>query len=151
MQLDVLAVGDVRGVAGELAADLGHRAQLLAVERSAVAADPEHEELGVELARVEGRGLAAVDAGLALGVEPPPPHPPPQVLTRDAGEALLGVDLLDAGAHVEAVVRLLELLVGVQRRAVAVGPGAGGLAGLPLGTRGGLRHPTIVPIRLWIA
>ena len=113
-------------------ADLGDGAQLLGAQRAAVAADAEHEVLVVELGGVEGGGLAAVDAGLALGVEPPPAHPAPQVLACDRGEPLLGVDLLDAGADVQAVVGLLELLVGVQRRAVAVGPGAGGLAGLPV-------------------
>ena len=115
VQLDVLAVGHVGGVAGELAADVGDGAQLVGVERPAVAADPQHEELRVELAGVEGGRLAAVDAGLALGVETPPAHPAAEVLTGDAGEPLLGVDLLDAGPDVEAVVGLLELLVAVQR------------------------------------
>ena len=142
VQLDVLPVGDVGGVAGELGADLGDGAQLVAARRAAVAADPEHEVLVVELAGVEGGGLAAVDAGLALGVEPPPAHPAAQVLAGDRGEPLLGVDLLDALPDVEAVVGLLELLVGVQRGAVAVGPGAGGLACLPLRPGRGLASPS---------
>src|SRR3546814_13744153 len=40
----------------------------------------------------------------------------------DAVEALLGVDVLDAGPNVERVVVLLGLLVGVVRLAVTEGP-----------------------------
>src|SRR5690606_2448460 len=40
----------------------------------------------------------------------------------DRVEAAVGVDVLDAGAHVERVVVLLGLLVGVEGLAVAVGP-----------------------------
>src|SRR5262249_24895972 len=60
-----------------------------------------------------------VVALLALGVEAHPPHPAAQVLLVDAVEALLGVDIDDAGAHVECVVVLFELLVGVEWLAIA--------------------------------
>ena len=67
--LDVVAVGDVRGVPGVRRGDLAERAQLLGAQDLAVAADAEHEELGVELGRVHGGGLAAVEAA-ALRVGP---------------------------------------------------------------------------------
>ena len=96
--------------------------QLLGGQRAAVDADPEHEVLVVELVRLEGGGLAAVDAGLALGVEAVPAEPAAQVARVDGGEAALGVDVLDPGPDVERVVVLLGLLVGVQRLAVAERP-----------------------------
>ena len=85
----------------------------------------------------------------ALGVEPPPAEPAAQVGRVDRGEAALGVDVLDPGPHVERVVVLLELLVGVQRLAVAERPlaltaarsGPATAAGRA-GARGGL-------VRLW--
>ena len=82
----------------------------------------EHEVLVVELVRLEHGGAAAVDAGLALGVQAPPAHPPAQVGRVDAGEAAVGVDGLDPGPDVEAVVVLLGALVGVERLAVAERP-----------------------------
>jgi len=109
-------------------------------QRPAVHPDAEHEELVLELVRLERGGAAAVDALAALGAEPPPTHPSAQVVGRDRGEALLGVDLLDALADVERVVLGLELLVVVQRRAVAEGPlamgGRGTLAPRALGGGG---------------
>jgi hypothetical protein len=72
VQLDVLPVGDVGGVPGELRGDLRDHPQLLGRELAAVDADPQHEVLVVELVRLEDRGLAAVDAGAPLGVEAPP-------------------------------------------------------------------------------
>jgi hypothetical protein len=84
VQLDVLPVGDVGGVAGELGADLADRAQLLGRQDAAVAAHAHHEELGVQFLGGERRGLAAVDALLALGVEAHPAEPPAQVVARDA-------------------------------------------------------------------
>ncbi len=137
VQLHVLPVGDVGGVAGVRRADLADRAELLGGELAAVDADPHHEELGVELLGLEGAGLAAVEAGLALGVEPHPAEAAAQVAAVDRGEAAPGVDVLDAGPDVERVVVLLGLLVGVQRLAVAerplalaaLGPGAARAAG----------------------
>ena len=63
---------------------------------AAVEADPQHEVLVGELGVVELGGAAAVDARLALGVQAPPAEPAAEVLRRDGGEALPGVDLLDA-------------------------------------------------------
>ena len=120
--LDVLAIGEVGGVAGELGGDVGDGTQLLEVELSAVDAHSHHEVLGVELFGLEGRGLAAVDAFLALRVEAPPAEATAQVSAVDRGEAAVRVDVLDTGADVERVVVLLGLLVGVQRLAVAQRP-----------------------------
>ena len=143
VQLDVLPVGDVRGAAAELDGDVRDGAQLLQAQRAAVAAHPEHEVLVVELVRLQRGGLAAVDAGLALRVEPPPAHTSAQVLGRDAREALAGVDVLDPLPDVERVVLLLEQLVAVQRFLLVERP-------LALGTSGGrgdpgLRHRAISP------
>ena len=87
VQLDVLPVGDVGGAAGEVDRDLADHAQLLAGQGTAVDADAQHEVLVVELVRLERRGLAAVDAGLALGVEAVPAEPAAQVARVDRGEA----------------------------------------------------------------
>ena len=67
-------------------------------------------------------GLAAVDPGAALGVQAPPAEAAAQVGAVDGVEAAVGVDVLDAGPHVQAVVVLLGLLVAVQRSEVALGP-----------------------------
>jgi hypothetical protein len=56
--------------------DLADHAQLVRGQLAAVDADAEHEVLVVELLRLQDRGLAAVDPGLALGVEPPPAQRP---------------------------------------------------------------------------
>ena len=122
VQLDVLPVGEVGGVAGELGRDLGDDPQLLGGELAAVDADPQHEELVVELVRLEHRGLAAVDARAALGVEAPPAEPAAQVGRVDTGEAALAVDVLDPGPDVEPVVVLLDALVRVERLEVAQRP-----------------------------
>ena len=115
--LDVLPVADVGGAAGELVADVGEHPQLGQGQRAAVEPHPQHEVLVGELGVVELGRAAAVDAGLALGVQAPPAEPAAEVLRRDRGEALPGVDLLDALADVEAAVLLLPHLVGVERLA----------------------------------
>ena len=115
VQLDVLPVGDVGGVAGELGRDVGDHPQLLGGERAAVDPHAEHEVLVLELVRLELGGAAAVDAGAALGVQPPPAQPSVQVVRADRRETLTAVDVLDPLAHVQAVVLGLEHLVGVQR------------------------------------
>ena len=89
---------------------------------AAVDADPEHEELVLQLVRLQHGGAPAVDARLALGVEAPPAEPAAQVLRVDRGEAAVRVDGLDAGPDVERVVVLLDPLVGVERLAVAERP-----------------------------
>src|SRR5690606_18554151 len=143
VQLDVLPVGDVRGVTRELAGDLSDGAQLLEVELTAVDADTQHEVGVLELLRLEGGGAPAVDAGLALGIEAPPAEPTTQVLRVDAVEAGVRVDALDPGSNVERVVVLLHPLVRVERFELGEGPLS--LAGVPARTRsllgrGGLRR-----------
>ena len=131
--LDVLAVGDVGGVAGELGRDLTQRAQRGGGQRAAVTADPQHEVRVLEHVGVLVAGPGAVVALLALGVEPPPAKTATQVALVDGLEAVLGVDVLDAVPHVERIVVLLGLLVGVERLAVAECPlalTAGALGGL---------------------
>ena len=88
----------------------------------AVAAHPHHEVLGLEDVGVLVAGPGAVVALLTLGVQAHPAHPAAQVLLVDAVEALLGVDVDDAGPHVQGVVVLLELLVRVERLAIAERP-----------------------------
>ena len=139
--LDVRAVGDVGGVAGEVDADGTEGTHGGGGEQLAVGADAEHEVLGVELLLLEHRGLAAVEAGGALGVQAHPPEPAAQVGGVDGGEAALGVDVQDPVADVERVVVLLGLLVLVERFGVAERPLALALAGpgdLGLLRRGGL-------------
>jgi len=87
--LDVLPVGDVRGVAGEVGADRAQCADRLVAQQLAVGADPEHEVLVVEVLLLQHRGLAAVEAGRALRVEPHPPEPAAQVGGIDGREATL--------------------------------------------------------------
>ena len=115
VQLDVLAVGDVGGVAGELHADLGDSAQLGEVQGTAVDAHPHHEVLIGQFVGRQVGGASAVDALLALGVQTPPAQAAVQVVGRDGGEAFARVDLFDAGPDVQAVVSGLEFLVVVQR------------------------------------
>ena len=115
VQLDVLAVGDVGGVTGELHADLGDSAQLGEVQGAAVDAHPHHEVLVGQFVGRQAGGASAVDALPALGVQTPPAQAAVQVISRDGGEAFAGVDLLNAGPDVQAVVGRLEFLVVVQR------------------------------------
>ena len=133
MVLHVLAVGQIGGVAGELRRDLAEGAQRGRGQRTAVAADPQHEELVFEHVGVLIAGPAAVVSWLALGVQTPPAETATQVAFVDALEAVLRVDVLDAGADVERVVVPLGLLVRVERLAIAECPLA-----LALGTLHGL-------------
>ncbi len=122
VELDVLPVGDVGRAACVGRADLTDRAELVGRQLAAVDAHPHHEVLGVELLRLEGAGLPAVETRLALRVEPHPAEPSAEVGPVDGGEAALGVDVLDARPDVERVVVLLGLLVLVQRLVVAESP-----------------------------
>src|SRR4051812_28181077 len=81
--------------------------------------------------RLKRCGAAAVDALAALRVEPQPAEAAPEVVLRDGGEALLGVQVHDPLPRVERVVSGLELFVVVQRRPVAQGPLALGTGGMP--------------------
>ena len=122
VQLDVLPVGDVGGVAREVRRDVGDGAQLREVQLAAVDAHAQHEVLVVELLGLERARSSAVDAGLALGVEAPPAEPAAQVAWVDRVEPAVRVDVLDARADVQAVVVLLGPLVGVERLKMAEGP-----------------------------
>ncbi|SIN08127.1 Uncharacterised protein [Mycobacteroides abscessus subsp. abscessus] len=138
VQLDVLPIRDVRGAAAELLGDPRDHAQLLQGQRTAVDAHPHHEVPVLQLGGLQLGGAPAVDAGAALGVQPPPPEPAVQVVIGDRVESLAGVDGLDALPHVESVVLELELLVVVQRGASVDLPLAVRFGGA-LALRGGLR------------
>ena len=79
VQLDVLPIGEVGGVARELGGDPADHAQLVGRELPAVDAHAQHEVLVLELVRLELGGAAAVDSGLALRVQAPPAEPAMQV------------------------------------------------------------------------
>src|SRR5690606_20028062 len=96
-----------------------------------------HEVLGLQQVGVLIAGPGAVVALFALGVEAHPAEPAAQIGLVDAVEAVLGVGVDDAIAHVERVVFLLELLVGVERVPFAERPLPFG-AGLARGTGFGL-------------
>ena len=141
VQLDVLSVADVGGVARELGGDAGDGAQLDLREGATVRSDPQHEVGVVQLVGAELGRLPAVNAGTALRVKPPPTHPAAQVVHGDRPEALAGEDRLDPLPDVEAVVLEFEALVVVERRPVAVGPGPSGAGG----GREGCGHASVIP------
>ena len=121
--LDVLAVGDVGGVAGEVRAD---RCRARARRRRRAAAPSERTRIMKNSSSSSSSSSIAVlppsKPGRALGVEAHPAEPAAQVGGVDRGEAALGVDVEDPVADVERVVVLLGLLVLVQRLAVAERP-----------------------------
>src|SRR5690606_29935996 len=86
VQLDVVPVGDVRGVATEGDGELADDAELLGRQGAAVDADAQHEVLVLELVRLELGGASAVDPGLALRVEAPPAEAAVEVLAGDRRE-----------------------------------------------------------------
>src|SRR5690606_18028622 len=93
---------------------------------------------------LERAGLAAVDPGLALGVEAPPTETTAHVTRVDRVEPAVRIDVLDAGAHVERVVVLLGLLVRVEGFAIAEGPLALALLAARAGRCGrGGRHQVL--------
>jgi len=122
VQLDVVPIGEVGGVAGELGRDPADGAELLGRQGAAVHPHPEHEVAVLELVRLERRGPPAVDPGFALRVQAPPAEASVQVVVGDRVEALDRVDALDAFAHVEAVVLGLHRLARVERAATVDGP-----------------------------
>src|SRR5207237_6659195 len=119
---EVLPVGYVRRAACVTARDVGDDPQLVVGQPAAVDADAEHEVAVVELLRLQHRGLAAVDAGPALCVQPVPAEPAAQVRRVDGVEAVLGVDVDDPLADVEPVVVALVFLVLIERLAIAERP-----------------------------
>src|SRR5699024_2315183 len=136
--LDVLPVGDVRGVAAVVTGDLGDRAQLGDRQLAAVDTHSHHEVAVVEFLGPQDGGLSTVDARGALGVQTEPAEASTQVGRVDGVEPGLGVDVDDPIADVEPVVVLLVLLVLVQRLAVAEGPLAISATTPRLDRRGGL-------------
>ena len=135
--LDVLAVGDVGGVAGELGGDLAERAQRGRGQRPAVAAHPHHEVLGLEDVGVLVAGPGAVVALLALGVEAPSSasgraDPACRCCRSPAWSRCSSM----RARTFSGVVVLLELFVRVERLAIAELPlalAAWALGGLRLG------------------
>ena len=115
MQLDVLPVGHIGGIPREIHRDLTDDPQLFGRQRAAVDADAQHEVLIVQLPRLERRGLATIDTGSALGVEPVPPEATTEVIGIDGSETALRIDVLDPCPDVEWVVVFLGLLVGIER------------------------------------
>src|SRR6185437_9790025 len=86
VELDVLPVGDVGYVAAVLLGDATDRAQLGGAELAAGDAHPHHEVAVLELFVLEHGGLAARDAGPALGVQAPPAEAAAQVSRVDGLE-----------------------------------------------------------------
>ena len=89
MQLDILPVGHIRRPARVPPRDVADDAQLVVGQLAAVDADPQHEVAVVKLFRLEDRGLAAVDPGPALGVQPVPAEAATQIGRVDGVEAVL--------------------------------------------------------------
>src|SRR5579864_7553209 len=114
VQLDVLAVGDICDVAAEALRYVCDRAQLLGRQQATGDAHAEHEELVFELLRLGRSGGSGRNAVTALRVQAPPTEARTQVGFVDRTEAVLGIDGLDARAHVETVVILLRSLRGVK-------------------------------------
>src|SRR5699024_367779 len=115
VQLDVVAVGEVRGVAGVVARNLADDAQLLAADQSAVEADAHHEVVILQLLGTERGGSHTVEPRAAVGIKTDPCEAGREVLLRDGVEALLRVGLANAVDDAEAGVFLLNLLVVVER------------------------------------
>ena len=92
------------------------------VERAAVAADPQHEVAVLDARRCSRHRSRCRRSPACAGYRAPTSG------TGRAGRSCrccrspAGVDVLDAGAHVERVVVLLGLFVGVERLAVAERP-----------------------------
>src|SRR5262249_57304703 len=107
------------GYGGEGAAvllgDSGHRAQLRGGQLPAGDAHAHHEVRRLDVGVVERAGLAAPDAGAALGVQAPPPEPAAQVGWVDRAEPQVSVPVDDPIADVQPVVVFLETFGRVQR------------------------------------
>ena len=115
VQLDVLPVGEVRSIAGEILGDLSDHAQLLGAQRPAIDAYTHHEVAVFEFFRAQRGGFAAGDSLGALGVQTPPAKTSVQVFRVNRVEALHGIDLFNPLAYVQAIVGGLHLFAGVQR------------------------------------
>jgi hypothetical protein len=111
VQLDVLPVGDIGGVAGEFDRDLTDDAQLLGGESAAVDADAQHEVLVVELPRLERRVLPPSMPGRRWVYSPyhRNAHADHWV---NGGEAALGVDVLDPSRTLRGLSSFLDCSLG---------------------------------------
>lgn len=115
VQLDVLAVREVRGGASVVAGDFAHGAQLGRVHAATVETHAHHEVLVLQLCVAQLRSQLAAQVLVALGVEAEPLKAWGKILWRNRLKTLLGVDIDDALAGGQAAVFLLDLLVGVER------------------------------------
>src|SRR5262249_3979231 len=97
-----------------------------------------HEVRRFDVGVVERAGLAAPDAGAALGVQAPPPEPAAQVGWVDRAEPQVSVPVDDPIADGQPVVVFLETVGRVQRLVVAKGP----LALAPAGSRWHVAGPS---------
>ena len=122
VELDVLAVGDVGGAAGEVVGDRAQYPQLLAAQAATIQAHPLQEVAVGELGGIQLGGAAAIDSLLALGVQAPPAETAVEVIGRDALVAAGTVDVHDPVAHRQRVPVLLEGLVVIERLAPVEGP-----------------------------
>jgi hypothetical protein len=120
--LQVLPIRDIGGVAAELRRDLAQRAQRRRRQGTPVAAHPHHEVLGLEQFGVLITSPRAVVTLLTLGVEAHPAHPTAQVVLVDGVKPLDRVGVRDSCPHIQGIVVLLELFVGVERLAMAERP-----------------------------
>src|SRR5690606_40034270 len=96
--------------------------ELIEVKLTAVDPDTKHEVLVLQLLRRQRGGTAAVDPGPALGVQPEPAEPHPQVLRIDAAEPLPGVDPFDPFPDPQRIVVLFGAFGGVEGFPVARRP-----------------------------
>ena len=122
VQLDVLAVSDIGGAAGEVVGDRAEHPQLLAAQAATIQAHPLQEVAVGQLRGLQLGGAAAVDPLLALGVQTPPAETAVEVIGRDALVAAGTVDVHDPVAHRQRVPVLLEGLVVIERLAPVEGP-----------------------------
>ena len=114
VQLDILAVRQVRRGAAVVTGDLPHRARLVRGALSAVETHARHEELVLQLKIVLARVLTA-QVLLALRVQTQPLETRVEILIRNRREPLLRVRVDHPLLHLEHRLNLLQLLVVVER------------------------------------
>ena len=122
MELDVLAIGDVGGAAGEVVGDRAQYAKLLAAQAPTVQTHPLQEVAVGELGGIQPGRAAAVDSLLALGVQTPPAETAVEVVGCDGLVAAWAVDVHDPVAYRQRSPVLLEGLVVIERLAPVEGP-----------------------------